>query len=87
MILQGSPTTASCRPACTAREPHCTRARLTAKDCLFIGKHCFNGGVLSRSLEWFEEAWMLAGEEKNSSVSQDQVQQFLDHAAREHDDR
>ena len=64
-----------------------TRARLTAKDCLFIGKHCFNGGVLSRSLEWFEEAWMLAGEEKNSSVSQDQVQQFLDHAAREHDDR
>ena len=51
------------------------------------GKHCYNGGVLSRSIEWFEEAWMLAGEEKNSSVSQDQVQQFLDHAAREHDDR
>ena len=39
------------------------------------GKHCYNGGVLSRSIEWFEEAWMLAGEERNQSVSQDQVQQ------------
>ena len=62
-------------------------ARLSAKDCLFIGKHCFNGGVLARSIEWFEEAWMLAGEERNKSVSQDQVQQFLDHAAKEHDER
>ena len=32
-------------------------ARLSAQDCLFIGKHCFNAGVLSRSIEWFEEAW------------------------------
>ena len=62
-------------------------ARLSAKDCLFIGKHCFNGGVLSRSIEWFEEAWMLAGEEENSTVSQAQVKQFLDHAAKEHDER
>ena len=62
-------------------------AKLSAKDCLFIGKHCFNGGVLARSIEWFEEAWMLAGEEKNVSVSQTQVRQFLDHAAKEHDDR
>ena len=54
-----------------------------AQDCLFIGKHCYNGGVLSRSIEWFEEAWMLAGEEKNATISQDQVQQFLDHAAKE----
>ena len=30
---------------------------------------------------------MLAGEERNKSVSQDQVQQFLDHAAKEHDER
>jgi len=64
-----------------------TRARLSAQDCLFMGKHCYNGGVLSRSIEWFEEAWMLAGEEENSTVSQDQVKQFLDHAAKEHDER
>ena len=30
---------------------------------------------------------MLAGEEKNVSVSQNQVQQFLEKAAKEHDDR
>ena len=52
-----------------------------------MGKHCYNGGVLSRSIEWFEEAWMLAGEEENSTVSQAQVKQFLDHAAKEHDER
>ena len=45
-----------------------TGARLSAQDCLFMGKHCYNGGVLSRSIEWFEEAWMLAGEEGNSTV-------------------
>ena len=40
------------------------------QDCLFIGKHCFNGGILSRSIEWFEEAWYLAGEEQNTTVTQ-----------------
>jgi len=64
-----------------------TAAKLSAQDCLFMGKHCYNGGILSRSIEWFEEAWMLAGEEENSTVSQTQVQSFLDQAAREHDDR
>ena len=46
-----------------------TAARLSAQDCLFMGKHCYNGGILSRSIEWFEEAWILAGEEQNSTVS------------------
>lgn len=64
-----------------------TAARLSAQDCLFMGKHCYNGGILSRSIEWFEEAWILAGEEENATVSQTQVQQFLDHAAKEHDER
>ena len=50
-----------------------TKAKLSAQDCLFMGKHCYNGGVLSRSIEWFEEAWMLAGEEENATVSQAQV--------------
>jgi len=67
--------------------PRETAAKLSAQDCLFIGKHCFNAGILSRSIEWFEEAWHLAGEENNSTVSQDQVRQFLDHAAKEHDER
>ena len=48
-----------------------------------MGKHCYNGGALSRSIEWFEEAWLLADEENNTTVTQGQVQQFLDHAAKE----
>ena len=59
-----------------------TKSRLTAQDCLFLGKHTFNSGALSRSLEWFEEAWYLAGVEGNKTVQQEKAQQFLDHAAK-----
>ena len=52
-----------------------------------MGKHCFNNGELSRSLEWFEEAWILAGTEGNRTLNQDQVQTFLDHAAKTHDEK
>jgi hypothetical protein len=48
-----------------------------------MGKHCFNAGVYSRSLEWFEEAWAMAAEEKNKTLRQDQIQPFLDHASKE----
>jgi len=48
-----------------------------------MGKHCFNAGVYSRSLEWFEEAWAIAAEEKNKTLRQDQIQPFLDHASKE----
>ena len=47
-----------------------------------MGKHCFNSGALDRSLEWFEEAWYLAGKEGNETLRQDQVHTFLDHAAK-----
>ena len=68
-----------------ARERVLTKASLSAQDCLFMGKHCFNSGSLARSLEWFEEAWVMAGSERNQSLRQDQVQQFLDHASKAHD--
>ena len=48
-----------------------------------MGKHCYNAGTLSRSLEWFEEAWYLAGREGNETLRQDQVHTFLDHAAKQ----
>jgi hypothetical protein len=48
-----------------------------------MGKHCFNAGTLARSLEWFEEAWYLAGKEGNVTLGQDQVHTFLDHAAKQ----
>ena len=50
-----------------------TNAGLSAQDCLFLGKHCFNSGALARSLEWFEEAWVMAGIEGNKTLKQDQV--------------
>ena len=53
------------------------------QDCLFMGKHCFNGGIYSRSLEWFEEAYAVAALENNKTLRQDQIQPFLDHAAKE----
>ena len=59
-----------------------TNTGLNAQDCLFMGKHCFNSGQLARSLEWFEEAWILAGAEGNQTIRQDQVAQFLDHAGK-----
>lgn len=62
-----------------------TKAGLSAQDCLFMGKHCFNSGALARSLEWFEEAWVMAGQEGNKTLKQEQVQSFLDHAAKVHD--
>jgi hypothetical protein len=48
-----------------------------------MGKHCFNAGIFSRSLEWFEEAWAVAAHENNKTLRQDQIQPFLDHAAKE----
>ena len=48
-----------------------------------MGKHCYNAGTLARSLEWFEEAWYLAGKEGNVTLRQDQVHTFLDHAAKQ----
>merc|ERR1712223_311499 len=62
-----------------------TKAQLSAQDCLFMGKHCFNSGSLARSLEWFEEAWIMAGMEGNKTLKQEQVQSFLDHAGKVHD--
>ena len=50
-----------------------TKAGLSAQDCLFMGKHCFNSGALVRSLEWFEEAWVMAGQEGNRTLRQEQV--------------
>ncbi|CAB4059836.1 P4HA [Lepeophtheirus salmonis] len=46
-----------------------TSAKLSAKDCLFMGKHSFNSGELSRSLEWFEQAWLLAGQKPNLTAT------------------
>ncbi|CAL4204170.1 unnamed protein product, partial [Meganyctiphanes norvegica] len=61
-------------------------AELSAQDCLYMGKHSFNLGMYHRAVEWFEEAYVLSGKEKNATVSQGQVSTFLNTALRAHEE-
>lgn len=63
-----------------------THAELTAQDCLFMGKHALNNGALARAVEWFEEAFALAGLESNQTINQNQVLEYLNNAVKMHDD-
>ena len=42
-----------------------------------MGKHSFNLGLYGRAVEWFEEAYTLAGLEHNTTVTQEQIISFL----------
>lgn len=53
---------------------------LTAQDCLYMGKHSFNLGLYLRAIQWFEEAYTLAGHEGNVTITQEQVNLFLNTA-------
>ncbi|XP_066955575.1 prolyl 4-hydroxylase subunit alpha-2-like [Macrobrachium rosenbergii] len=61
-------------------------AELTAQDCLYMGKHSFNMGMYPRAIQWFEEAYTLAGLEGNATVTQDQVNMFLNTAIKAYDE-
>jgi len=62
-----------------------THAELTAQDCLYMGKHAQNSGALARAVEWFEEAFVLAGSESNRNIHQDHVAETLAKAVELHD--
>ena len=47
-----------------------------------MGKHSFNMGMYYNAIEWFEEAHTLAGLEGNSTLTQDQVMDFINTAVR-----
>uniref|UniRef100_A0A6A7FYS9 procollagen-proline 4-dioxygenase n=2 Tax=Hirondellea gigas TaxID=1518452 RepID=A0A6A7FYS9_9CRUS len=61
-------------------------AELSAQDCLYMGKHSFNLGHYAQSVEWFSEAFNLAGFEHNQTISQDQVSEFLNTALKAHEE-
>ncbi|XP_069947491.1 prolyl 4-hydroxylase subunit alpha-2-like isoform X2 [Cherax quadricarinatus] len=61
-------------------------AEMSAQDCLYMGKHSFNLGMYPRAIQWFEEAYILAGLEANVTVTQDQVNTFLNIAIKAHDE-
>ncbi|XP_069179406.1 prolyl 4-hydroxylase subunit alpha-1 isoform X2 [Procambarus clarkii] len=52
-------------------------AEMTAQDCLYMGKHSFNLGMYPRALQWFEEAYTLAGLEGNATVTQEQYDESI----------
>lgn len=62
-----------------------TNASLTAQDCWYIGKHCFQEKKLSHSLEWFQQAVHLAEQEGNRTLPVTVAKQYLQMASDEHD--
>ena len=47
-----------------------------------MGKHSFNMGMYFNAIEWFEQAYSLAGYENSASLTQDHVMQFINTAVK-----
>ena len=58
-----------------------SRAKLSSRDCLFIGKNVFNTFAYARALEWFEESARIVqtGSEinKNHPVTKKEVMELV----------
>ncbi|XP_076316484.1 prolyl 4-hydroxylase subunit alpha-1-like [Tachypleus tridentatus] len=61
-------------------------SRLTARDCLYLGKQAFNNGYYGHAIEWFEEAMSRAKLENNQTAPVEEITPFLDIAIKIHDD-
>jgi len=59
---------------------------MTARDCLYLGKHSFNNGYYGQAIEWFEESLHRAHLEGNTTAPVDEIAPFYEMAARIHDD-
>ena len=68
-----------------------SRGRLSAQDCLFIAKHCFNLGELALSLEWFDTTLKLAEEESvqksRPSLNVEKAKELYQIAREAHDEK
>ncbi|CAL4097494.1 unnamed protein product [Meganyctiphanes norvegica] len=60
--------------------------QLTARDCLFLGKHAFNKGYYDKAIEWFEAALDLVEGAGDRSVPREEIEPFLTAAMNVHDD-
>lgn len=54
---------------------------LSARDCLYLGKHSFNNGYYGQALEWFEESLSRAHQEGNMTAPVDEIRPFYTMAA------
>ena len=59
---------------------------LSAQDCIFLGKHAYNLGMLAQSVEWFLEGLRLARLEQKIKLL-DQAEKLLAMAVEEHDEK
>lgn len=59
---------------------------LTARDCLFLGKHSFHAGFLDLAVEWYDHAISVAHGELNATAGVEEIRPFLDQAIRAHDE-
>ncbi|KAK8730536.1 hypothetical protein OTU49_008054 [Cherax quadricarinatus] len=69
----------------TSSEFHSSKP-LSARDCLFLGKHALNKGYYDKAIEWFEAALERASDEEDASASRDEIEPFLKSAIKVHDD-
>lgn len=60
----------------TSSEFHSSKP-LSARDCLFLGKHALNKGYYDKAIEWFEAALERASDEEDASASRDEIEPFL----------
>jgi len=60
--------------------------QMTARDCLYLGKHSFNNGYYGQAIEWFEEALTRAHREGNTTAPVDEITPFYVMAATIHDE-
>ncbi|XP_043225526.1 prolyl 4-hydroxylase subunit alpha-1-like [Amphibalanus amphitrite] len=60
---------------------------LTARDCLFIGRHAFSRGLYDAAIEWFEAALWRTEEEPEGAVTatRDEIEPLLTSTIKLHD--
>ena len=54
--------------------------QLSARDCLFVGKHAFNQGYYDKAIDWFETALNHARNHDDDTVSVSEIIPFLEAA-------
>jgi len=67
-----------------------SRRDLSGRDCLFVARHAFTAGYYDKALQWAQAALVQAvrkgNDEAEASKLHDQVNDFIRHASRVHDD-
>lgn len=66
--------------------PASAHVTMTARDCLYLGKHAFNNGYYGQAIAWFEQALEKAQSEHNATAPVDEIQPFYSMALTIHND-